>query len=300
MTNLGKQLRDKLSQQWFISNPVIVREQTAQDKTRKFALRFDDGVVVECVIIVDEKRRTLCISTQAGCKRKCVLCATGKMGFKRNLTQAEILDQIIVANRVLAPKEHITHLVFMGMGEPFDNFDTVLAALRIIHADHGMCVSPGRTTISTVGVLEGIERLGKEGQGEGLAISLHASDDETRKKLIPHARSVSIDQIIQAAAVYARVTGDKVTFEYVMIKGVNCFPADGKRLAKLLSQLPSKINLIPCNQVADSPYRMPGQAEIDAFMKELYDSPVIVTVRKSKGRDIMAACGQLAGSVPPV
>jgi 23S rRNA (adenine2503-C2)-methyltransferase len=293
MTNYGKELREKLAQTLRLNAPEVGEMLESEDGTRKFTLVLHDNRRVESVIIPDGKRVTLCVSTQAGCKRGCKLCATARMGFLRNLSSGEILDQIIAANHLLNGSKRVTHVVFMGMGEPMDNLDEVLKSLRIIHSDYGFCISPGRTTVSTVGVLEGMRRLAKEGSGEGLAVSLHASDDMTRKKLIPLAHKVTIREILEECKAYAKVSGDKVTFEYVMVRGVNCSPEDGRRLAKLLAVLPAKINLIPYNEAAGGDFEAPSDEEIDAFKQELWKGPAIVTLRRSRGRDIRAACGQL-------
>lgn len=295
MTNIRKELHKKLESSLTLTPPQIGETLESQDGSKKFSLILQDGFRIESVIIPEASRITLCVSTQAGCRRGCALCSTGRMGFHRNLTSGEMLLQIITANKMLSAGSRITHLVFMGMGEPMDNLDELLKALTIIHADYGICLSPRRTTISTVGVPDGICRFASEGNGEGLAISLHASNDETRQKLIPLAHKVSLTQLLDAAHQYARRWEDKITFEYVMIKDVNCSEADGIRLAKLLSRLPSKINLIPYNNAAKGEFNAPSEAEIERFKRPLMDSPVIVTVRRSRGRDIRAACGQLGG-----
>jgi 23S rRNA (adenine2503-C2)-methyltransferase len=293
MTNLRRELQEKLGHRFRLGAPEVGEILESEDGTLKFSLVLHDGRRVESVVIPDGKRVTLCLSTQAGCRRGCRLCATARMGFLRNLTSGEILDQIIAANRLLKGRKRVTHLVFMGMGEPMDNLDEVLKSLRIIHSDYGFCISPGRTTVSTVGVLEGIRRLAKEGAGEGLAVSLHASDDATRQKLIPLAYKVTIREILDECKAYAKVSGEKVTFEYVLVRGINCSPEDGRRLAKLLAVLPAKINLIPYNDAAGGEFEAPLPAEIEAFKRELWKGPAIVTLRKSRGRDIRAACGQL-------
>jgi len=293
MTDLKSLLRDGLSASFLLQDPVEAKRLVSVDGTVKYALRLDDGPLIESVIIFDANRRTLCLSSQAGCARGCRICATAAMGFKRDLTQGEILNQIIHANRLLAP-DRITHLVFMGMGEPMDNLDNVMAALKVIHDDHGFCISPKRVTVSTVGVLEGIRRLSEEGAGEGLAVSLHASTDEVRARLVPGAQKTSIREILAAAKAYAGKTGEKVTFEYVLIQGVNCLPEDGRRLASLLSALPSKLNLIPCNPARGSGFKPPSEGAVQEFLKPVLETAVIVTRRKAKGADIAAACGQLA------
>jgi len=296
MTDIRKELRSCLARTFAMPVAEEWKRQTSTDGTLKFALKLKDNALIESVILFDEERRTLCLSTQVGCQRGCRICATAQMGFKRNLTQGEILQQIIHANRILGPERPIMNLVFMGMGEPMDNLDNVLAALAVIHSDHGFCISPKRITVSTVGILEGIERLAKEGNGEGLAISLHASTDEVRRKLVPAAKKSSIREILAASGVYARKIGEKITFEYVLIRGLNTLPEDGERLSVLLSRLPSKLNLIPCNTARDNTFQPPSEREIHAFLKPLLSSPVIITRRKTKGSDIAAACGQLCAS----
>ena len=292
-TNIRKELRETLAARFRLGPPEIGEMLESEDGTRKFTLVLHDGRKVESVIIPDGKRVTLCVSTQAGCKRGCRLCATARMGFERNLTSGEILDQIIAANSLLTGGKRVSNLVFMGMGEPMDNLDEVLKSLKIIHSDYGFCMAPGRVTISTVGVLEGIRRLAKEGSKEILAVSLHASDDVTRRKLIPLANKVSIKEILEECRAYAKHAQDKVTFEYVMIRGVNCSVEDAKRLVKLLAVLPAKINLIPYNEAAGGEFEAPSEEEIEAFRQELNKGQAIVTLRRSRGRDIRAACGQL-------
>ncbi|MBL8025137.1 MAG: 23S rRNA (adenine(2503)-C(2))-methyltransferase RlmN, partial [Fibrobacteres bacterium] len=233
MSNIKQSLRAVLEDEFDLDEPVIEKTLESIDGTRKLLVRLRDGLAVECVLIPDEKRTTLCISSQVGCKRGCRLCATACMGLKRNLTSGEILNQIIAAKRKLSADERITNIVFMGMGEPMDNLDEVLKALKTVHSEEGLCISPKRVMISTVGVIEGIERLKREGNGVGLAISLHASTDEIRRNLIPLAHKVEMKSLLQAAADYGRAIGEKITFEYVMIKGVNSSPEDGKRLVDL-------------------------------------------------------------------
>ncbi|MFH0922355.1 MAG: 23S rRNA (adenine(2503)-C(2))-methyltransferase RlmN [Fibrobacterota bacterium] len=298
MTDLNAGLRKRLLERLDADDPRVERLQTSADGTRKFLLRLRDNEAIESVIIPDVKRTTLCVSTQVGCRRGCRLCATAAMGFRRNLTQAEILNQIVAANRLLAKDKsgRITHLVFMGMGEPMDNLDTLLAALAVVRDDYGIGIGPGRITVSTVGVIEGIRRLAREGGGVGLAVSLHAGDDVTRAKLIPLAKKIGISELISAAADYAKSTGDKITFEYVMIKGVNCSADDGKRLGRLLANVPSKLNLIPYNPGRNKEFEPPTPVEIQAFAALILKTGVIVTRRKPRGQDIAAACGQLATS----
>ncbi len=297
ITNFNSALKLTLSDSFDIDEPVIENLQVSSDGAKKFLLRLRDGLAVESVIIPDEKRTTLCISTQVGCARGCRLCATASMGFKRNLSTGEILNQIIAAKRLLT-KERISNIVYMGMGEPLDNLDAVLASIKVVVSEEAFCISPKRITVSTVGIIEGFERLAKEGGGVGLAVSLHAPNDEIRKTLIPHAYELDMDTLLKHAANYARITGEKITFEYVMIGGVNCSPSDAATLAKRLSRLPSKINLIPYNDsYRKSEFHPPTEKEVDLFMAPLLRSPVIVTVRKSRGRDIDAACGQLCVKV---
>lgn len=294
MSDLNKDLRRRLEGAFLFVEPEEAARQTSADGTVKFALRLADGELIESVIITDGRRRTLCVSTQAGCGRGCRICATAAMGFRRNLTSGEILNQVIHANRLLEPGCAVSHIVFMGMGEPMDNLDEVLRALHVIHDDYGFCISPHRVTVSTVGVLEGIRRLALEGKGEGLAISLHASNDRVRQKLVPLARKVPIGLLVGAASEYARKFKDKVTFEYVMISGLNCLPGHGREIVGLLARIPCKLNLIPCNPARDPSFQPPGEEEIKAFLEPVLRTSIIVTRRKPKGGDIAAACGQLA------
>jgi 23S rRNA (adenine2503-C2)-methyltransferase len=294
MTDIKKALRQRLAGALDFDDPVVDRELTSADGTRKFSLKLRDGRRTESVIIFDGRRRTLCLSTQVGCRRACRICATGRMGFVRDLTSGEILNQIIFANRVLGRTQRLTHLVFMGMGEPMDNLENVLAALARIHHENGVGLGPGRVTVSTIGIVEGIKRLSCEGRGEGLAVSLQGGDQKTRTRLVPAARHADIGAVVREAARYARKIRGKVTFEYVMVKGINCSPDQARKLVRLLHGVPAKLNLIPYNDFSGGGFSAPSKAEIDAFVKVLLKSAVIITRRRTKGRDIAAACGQLA------
>lgn len=294
MTNISVELRKKLKEKFKISDPAIQKVLTTNDNTVKFLTTLSDNKTIESVIIPNLKRTTLCISTQIGCKMGCKFCATAKMGFIRNLTMQEILDQIISANRLLFGKKKITHLVFMGMGEPLNNFDNLIKSLDVINSDYGFCISPKRVTISTSGISGKIEELIKISKGEKLAVSLNAPLDEKREKLMPGAcKNMNIEKLLLVAKMYAIKTKTKVTFEYVLIKDFNDSIEDAKILKKRLKDIPAKLNIIPFNKTIDLEFFPPDEEVINLFIKEMQNSSVIITVRRSRGAEIGAACGQL-------
>jgi 23S rRNA (adenine2503-C2)-methyltransferase len=301
MTDLSKSLRARLAEHAEVRAPAVRTESVAGDDTRKWL--FDvGGQGVETVFIPEPDRRTLCISSQVGCALDCSFCATGAQGFNRNLTTAEIVGQVWHAHReMLADFAHderpVTNIVLMGMGEPLANYRSVLPALEILLEPMGFDVSRRRLTLSTSGLVPMIRRLGQD-CNVALAVSLHAPDDELRNELVPINRKHPIAELLDACWHYAsEQTGRHITFEYVMLDGVNDSLSHARALVRLLRGRPAKVNLIPFNPFPGTSYRRSPQARIAAFKNVLLDSSVTATVRRTRGDDIDAACGQLAGQV---
>ncbi|MHB8454657.1 MAG: 23S rRNA (adenine(2503)-C(2))-methyltransferase RlmN [Acidiferrobacterales bacterium] len=301
MTNIGQALRNRLAEAAEIAAPEIVLDREAADGTRKWLLRLADGNCIETVFIPEEGRGTLCVSSQVGCTLNCSFCATGHQGFNRNLEAAEIIAQVWVANRALGRDPRgdriITNVVMMGMGEPLLNFDNVVAAMRLMLDDMAYGLSKRRVTLSTAGVVPAIDRL-RETCAVSLAVSLHAPNDALRDELVPLNRKYPIAVLLDACRRY--VSGDgrrRVTFEYVMLAGINDSPAHARELARLLTDVPSKINLIPFNPFPEGIYQRSDQSTIDRFRDILMNSGLMTVTRRTRGDDIDAACGQLAGRV---
>jgi len=294
MTDLSREFRARLAEAHEIALPEIERETPSQDGSRKLVFRLADDRRVSAVLMPDDGRTTLCLSTQVGCGFACAFCLTGTMGLDRNLTVSEIVGQLIVANRLLGGDERVTHIVFMGMGEPLANYANLVAALRILtDAKLGLGYSPRRITVSTVGLVSGIDRLGREDLKVNLAISLHAASDEVRGRLMPVNRSWNLDALLAAVRRYPLAPRQRIFFEYVMLEDVNDSAEEAQRLARLLRGIRAKVNLIPFNDWDDSGFRRPPLARILAFQAILLDAGITTTVRWSKGEDIGAACGQL-------
>jgi 23S rRNA (adenine2503-C2)-methyltransferase len=267
------------------------------DGTCKLELRTEDGGGIETVLIPEGQRRTLCVSSQVGCSLDCTFCATARLGFGRNLDAAEIVDQVLHGAEQLAPGERPTHVVFMGMGEPLLNLANVIQAIRILtHAEAGG-LSPRRITVSTAGVVPRMAELGRA-TGVRLAVSLHATTDELRDRLVPLNRRFPLRALQEACASYPLARRDRISFEYALIRDVNDSPADAGRLAKLALPLPAKVNLIPLNEIPGSPWRRSGEARVESFTEWLAAAGVTATVRRSRGADIFAACGQLGALGP--
>jgi 23S rRNA (adenine2503-C2)-methyltransferase len=297
MTDLSKDFRAALAGRAEVTLPEVERVTPSQDGSRKLVLRLGDGNRVSAVLMPDEDRVTLCLSTQVGCGYGCTFCLTGTMGLARNLTAGEIVGQPMIANRLLQG-QRVTHLVFMGMGEPLANYDAVVTALRILtDAKLGLGYSPRRITVSTVGLVKGIERLGRENLKVNLAISLHAGDDETRGRLMPVNRSWNLEALMAAVRKYPLAPRQRIFFEYVLLDGVNDSLQDAGRLARLLRGVRAKVNLIPFNDWEGAGFGRPPIARILAFQSLLIDAGITTTVRWSKGEDIGAACGQLRESM---
>lgn len=292
MTDIAKPLRQRLTEVASIGLLRLVSEVTSGDgSTRKFLFQLGDGERIESVSIREGKRHTLCLSTQVGCALGCRFCATGQMGFRRNLLPGEIIDQVLVAERRVG--QEVSNIVLMGMGEPLLNYEHVIAACELMRHERGLAIGHRRIVISTAGWVPGIMRLADEGHRFKLAISLNATTDEQRRALMPVAERYPLQELLNAVTYYYRRSGRRPTFEYVLLAGVNDSVDDARRLRELVKQVPCKINLIPYN-ATDGPYRRPSPGEIEAFRNALAPLKAPVIVRWSKGDDIQAACGQLA------
>jgi len=297
MTNLPKDLRAKLAEIATVGTLEVAEIQTSRDGTRKLRLTTRDGKSIESVIIPDGEKTTQCISSQVGCAIDCQFCATAKLGLSRNLEPGEIVDQVYRARKLLAevdPGRRITNLVYMGMGEPLHNYDNMIASLRILTHDLGAGMSQRRITVSTAGMVPRIEKLGREDIRPNLAISLNASSDEVRDEIMPINRKWNIEKLLGAIRAYPLEARRRVTFEYVLLAGVNDSLADASRLAKLLRGIRCKVNIIPWNPHPDAPYQRPSAAAIDAFQNECKRLGLPTYLRTPRGDDIDAACGQLA------
>jgi 23S rRNA (adenine2503-C2)-methyltransferase len=293
MTDLSRPLREALTAEFALTTPQLVTRERSVDGTEKFLLRLDDGRQIESVFIPDTPSMTFCISTQVGCAMACAFCLTGKMGLVRNLTAGEIAGQVRVLADALGMRDKRFNIVLMGMGEPLHNYDETMRALRILNDDHGMALPPRRVTLSTVGLLPALERLAREPLMPNLAISLHAPTDDVRGELVPLNKKYGVKEIIGACKRFPLARRRRITFEYVLLAGVNDSADAAKRLAKLLSGVKSKVNLIPLNAAPGIPFERPSDAAIDRFARILAEYHLLVSVRKSRGRDIRAACGQL-------
>ncbi|MGB6821512.1 MAG: 23S rRNA (adenine(2503)-C(2))-methyltransferase RlmN [Candidatus Acidiferrales bacterium] len=299
MSNLSLDLRQRLGAMAHLSLPQIARRHQSADGTVRYVLRLVsasriDTATVEAVFMPEDKRQTICISTQAGCAVNCQFCLTATLGLLRNLTAGEIIGQVIAAledNRAgLKPQ---TNVVLMGQGEPLLNYDAVMVALRILLDRKGLALSPKHVTLSTSGIIPGIEKLAREPVRPKLAISLNASNDEQRNAIMPINRKYPLKDLLDACRSYPLRPWEHLTFEYVLLGGFNDHPEDARRLSKLISNLRAKVNLIPWNP-GELPYHPPDAARVEAFRKILADKGHLVFVRYSRGQDVMAACGQLA------
>jgi len=297
MSDLAKGLREKLAASARIDAPVIVGDTTAEDGTRKWLLKVDDANAVEAVFIPETNRGTLCISSQAGCTLDCAFCSTGKQGFNRNLEASEIIGQLWLANRLLDGERPVSNVVMMGMGEPLLNLDNVIPALRLMLDDNAYGLSRRRVTVSTSGVIPGMDRLRDECP-VALAVSLHAPNDALRDQLVPVNKKYPLRDLIAASNRYLeKAPRDFITFEYVMLDGVNDSAAHAKELVGIAKRVRSKFNLIPFNPFPKSEFRRSDPDRIRRFAEVLQSAGLTVTTRKTRGDDIAAACGQLAGDV---
>ena len=300
MTDLSKDLRAKMENHFVVARPLIAREQTSTDRTRKWLMQFGDGQKAETVFIPEDDRGAVCISSQVGCTLTCRFCHTGTQRLVRNLTPAEIVGQFMAARDSYGEwptptdeRRMLSNIVLMGMGEPLYNFDNVATAMKIIMADDGIAVGKRRITLSTSGVVPEIHRCGAE-LGVNLAISLHAPDDDTRSVIMPINKKYPLKELMQACRDYPGASNARrITFEYVMLKGLNDTPAHARALIRLVKDIPCKFNLIPFNPWPGTPYECSDGATIAAFAQTLWDAGFTAPVRTPRGRDILAACGQL-------
>ena len=293
MTDLPRTLREALVDEAVVQTPTVVTRDRSSDGTEKFLLALADGRQIEAVFIPDTPAMTFCVSTQVGCAMACAFCLTGTMGLTRHLTAGEIAGQVRVLAGALGLREAAFNIVLMGMGEPLHNYDAVMSALRILADPDGFALPPRRVTLSTVGLLPALERLAQEAVMPNLAISLHAPTDDVRSALVPSNRKYDVAAIIDACRRFPVRARSRITFEYVLLAGVNDSLDDARRLARLLADVKGKVNLIPLNAAPGIPFERPSDAAVDAFAAVLADRGVVVSVRKSRGRDIRAACGQL-------
>ncbi|MGD9951759.1 MAG: 23S rRNA (adenine(2503)-C(2))-methyltransferase RlmN [Burkholderiales bacterium] len=297
MTDLAKALRANLQAHAVVQAPAIVGDSTAADGTRKWLLKVDGANAVDAVFIPEPARGTLCVSSQAGCVLDCAFCSTGKQGFNRNLTSAEIVGQLWLANRLLGGERPVTNVVLMGMGEPLLNLDNVIPALRLMLDDNAYGLSRRRVTVSTSGVIPGMDRL-REECPVALAVSLHAPNDALRDRLVPVNRKYPLRELIRACHRYLeKAPRDFITFEYVMLDGVNDSDAHARELATIAGKVSCKFNLIPFNPFPRTEFRRSPDERIRRFAQILQAKGVTVTTRKTRGDAIDAACGQLAGAV---
>jgi 23S rRNA (adenine2503-C2)-methyltransferase len=300
MTDLGKELRRRLEAEHEIRWPEVTERSLSYDGTRKYLFRLEAApgertgpASVESVYIPEERRRTICISTQAGCPLACAFCLTGIAGYKRNLKPWEILGQVATVMEDAPPREMPWNIVVMGMGEPLLNYDATVSALRVLMDPEGFAVAPKKLTLSTVGILPALEKLMQERVRPNLAISLHAPNAALRRALMPIEEKYPLADVIQAASRYPIPRGGLVTYEYVLLGGVNDSPAQARELVRLLKGRRVKVNLIPLNPAREIPFHAPAPESVDGFAKVLADAHVTVSVRRPRGQDILAACGQL-------
>ncbi len=297
MTDLGKELRRVLNEHFSIGSLCLENMERSRDTTEKFLHRLSDGEYVESVLIPEKDHFTLCVSSQAGCAMNCQFCLTAKGGFRRNLTTGEIVGQVRDARRHVKQMGidplKLSNIVFMGMGEPLANYNNVLRSLEVIlDHDFGLKFSNRRVTVSTSGLVPQIIQLGRDSD-VNLAVSLNATDNDLRSTLMPVNRTWSIETLLDACRQFSMKPRDKITFEYILMSGINDSDAHAKRLARLLAPIRAKVNLIPFNEHAGAPFKRPSKQRIDAFLTILLDRNMTAIVRKSKGDDISAACGQL-------
>lgn len=296
MTNFSVDLRQKLAMFWDLSALELLKVQESDDKeTTKFLWQLRDGKLVESVLICSDERRTVCVSSQVGCPARCAFCASGQKGLFRNLDTGEIFSQVYIINKWLAEKgERVSHVVYMGMGEPFRNYDAVVKSVQLLIHPDLLHLSQRRVTVSTVGVIEGIERFSQENFKVNLVLSLHAPNQKLRQKVIPYARQYDLTDILRAMDEYAKKTKRDVTFEYTLLSGINDRAEDAHELVELLKYKQCTVNLIPYNPVAGLKLQRPDPSAVRQFREILDAGDIVNTCRYTKGDDIAAACGQLA------
>lgn len=293
MSNLPKHFKNQLGKQYQVFQTRVDSITQTADGSEKFLIQLFDGNAIESVLLREDKRITACISTQVGCAMACCFCASGVLGFERNLTAAEMVEQTLHIKDHLCNEERLTNIVFMGIGEPLNNYDNVVKAIRIMNAEWGLGIGARHITISTVGIIEGIHRLAREGIQVNLAISLHAPNDIIRSKIIPSNKKTGINNIVTAAREYFKATRRDISFEYVLIDGVNSSAQDAEALARLLKRIQCNVNLLSVNPVGEFHLKPPSDETIGSFCKILEKHGLVVTIRKKKGGNINAACGQL-------
>lgn len=295
MTDLPKPLRASLAEEWDIHLPAVHRRFDSVDGTRRYLVRLADGEFAETVFIPEEHRSTICISSQVGCALACTFCLTGQLGLTRHLSAGEIVTQVLIAQRDNLGWEQrdAFNIVLMGMGEPLHNYDNVMKATRILHDEHGLNISMSRITLSTAGLLPAIERLAEEPMIPNLAISLTGATNEKRNELMPINRKYPIEQLLDAVRRFPLKHRQRVTFEYVLMRGVTDAPEDAFHLVKLLKGIRAKVNLIPLNEAEEIGYKRPSDSAVERFQQILIDHNISAFVRKNRGNDISAACGQL-------
>lgn len=293
MHDVPKALREQLDRDFVLLETQVVAHQVAKDRTEKLLLELKDGERVECVLMREPKRTTVCISTQVGCAMACVFCASGLLGLTRNLTTSEILEQVLHLDRLLTPDERISNVVVMGIGEPLQNLPALLPALDTLNEKGGLGIGARRITISTVGLPGKIRELARHGRQYKLAVSLHAPNDALRTELVPPNRNIGIAEILDATDEYLAAKGRRVTYEYVLLAGRNDHREHARELAELLAGRTAHVNLIPMNPVSELSFREPSSVSAHAFAGILEDAGIPATIRKRKGEDIDAACGQL-------
>jgi 23S rRNA (adenine2503-C2)-methyltransferase len=293
MSDLPKDFRAALAARASAELPEVERRTPSQDGSQKLVLRYGDGARVQAVLMPDGDRLTLCVSTQVGCGFACAFCYTGTMGLERNLSAGEIVAQVMVAREGLAAGLRITHIVYMGMGEPLANYTATVKSLRLLTDPQAFAFAPRRITVSTVGLVSGIERLAKENLRVNLAVSLHATSNEIRDRIMPVNRGFAIEELLAACRRFPLPFRQRMTFEYVLLEGINDSAEDARRLVKLMKGIRGKINLIPFNDWEGSSFARPPLARILDFQTVLLEHGIRATVRWSKGEDIGAACGQL-------
>lgn len=293
MSDLPRELRARLSTELAFSTPTVVRDELSVDGTRKLVLRFADRREIECVYIPDTPSQTFCVSTQVGCAMGCAFCLTGRMGLVRHLTAGEIAGQVRVLATATGLLDRAFNIVLMGMGEPLHNYDATMRALTLLHEPKGFALPPKRVTLSTVGLVPMLDRLAQEPLMPNLAISLHATTEAQRASIVPPTKKYGLAAIVEACRRFPVAKRSRITFEYVLLAGVNDSLADARRLVKLLDGVKAKVNLIPLNAAPGIPFDRPTDAAVDAFARTLADRGMTVSVRRSRGRDIRAACGQL-------
>lgn len=293
MTNLSRELRTALAEQAVVSLPEVIRHDVSEDGTQKFVLRLADGRQIESVFIPDTPKQTFCVSTQVGCAMGCAFCLTGKMGLVRHLTPAEITGQVRLLARATNLLDKSFNIVLMGMGEPLQNYDATMKSLRMLNQKEGFDMHPKRVTLSTVGLVPMMDKLAQEELMPNLAVSLHAATEEQRRAIVPPTKKYSLHDVIKACERFPLSKRRRIMFEYVMLKGVNDSDEDARKLVKVLSGVKAKVNLLPLNAAPGIPFERPSDERVNAFAKILADRGMMVSVRKSRGRDIKAACGQL-------